>query len=239
MSKLYIFGDSYSTPGFCVDLNDSWWGLMATDLSDKIEKVDNYSWPGNNIDSIQHIIVANRDIFRWDDYVVIGVPPIERLTIYEQDSHPNQVIKFSVTLDELSRSVVPRHDGLKQLTQHQVGKDAVKIWNRSWQEAQILRQLITLASWLDTIVENYFIVNLSEPFQPLTQWSTLNSLQQQVLDHPRMLIFSDTYYSFNKNIVKPADFDTHGWFGHYGADGNRRWYEKVIKSRIQKLGWIR
>lgn len=238
MSKLYIFGDSYSTPGFCVEPRDSWWGLMARDIADKIKGVDNYSWPGNNIDSIQHIIVANRDMFRWDDYVVIGIPPVERLTIFENDSHSKQVVKFNAMLDEHSRTIVSRHDGLKQLTRHQMGKDSVGLWNRSWQEAQILRQLITLAAWLDTVVKNYFIVNLSEPFQPLTQWSTLSSLQQQVSDHPRMLVFSDTYYSFNKDIVKPVDFDTHGWFGHYGADGNRRWYDGVIYPHIRRLEWI-
>jgi hypothetical protein len=30
--------------------------------------------------------------------------------------------------------------------------------------------------------------------------------------------FLDTYYSFNKDIVKPAYFDTHDWFVHYDTD---------------------
>lgn len=238
MSKLYIFGDSYSTPGFCVDPCDSWWGLLAKDLANNIEGIDNYSWPGNNIDSIQHIIVANRDMFQHDDYVVIGIPPIERLTVFEHDSQPNQVIRFDRLINEFSRTRVLRHDGLKQLTRHQLGRQSVDLWNRSWQEAQILRQLITLSAWLDTIVDRYLIVNLSEPFQPLTQWSTLHSLQQQVSEHSGMLVFQDTYYSFNKDIVKPADFDTHGWFGHHAAEGNRRWYEGAIRPQLKKLGWI-
>lgn len=238
MGKLYIFGDSYSTPDFCVAPGDSWWGLIAQDLSNQIKGVDNYSWPGNNIDSIQHIIVANRDMFRQDDVIVVGVPPIERLTIFEDDAQSYQVKKFNPSLDRVTHSIVPRHDGLRQITTHQAGRDLVELWNRSWQEAQILRQMIMLAAWLDKTVDRYLIVNLSEPFQPLTQWSTLSSLQQQVLDHPRMMIFEDTYYSFNKDIVKPADFDTHGWFGHYGADGNQRWYHGAIRPRMKTLGWI-
>lgn len=238
MSKLYVFGDSYSTPGFCVDPRDSWWGLLAKDLANNIEGIDNYSWPGNNIDSIQHIIVANRDMFQKDDYIVIGIPPIERLTVFEHDSQPKQVIKFDPVVNEVARSHVTRHDGLKQITRHQLEKQLVDLWNRSWQEAQILRQLITLGAWLDTVVDRYLVLNLSEPFQPRTQWPTLNSLQQQVSEHSNMLVFQDTYYSFNKDIVKPTDFDTHGWFGHHAAEGNYRWYEGAIQPQLKKLGWI-
>jgi hypothetical protein len=238
VGKLYVFGDSYSTPGFCVEPRDSWWGLLANDLARNIAGTDNYSWPGNNIDSIQHIIVANRDMFRSDDYVVIGIPPIERLTVFEHDAQPYHVTTFDALLSEVRRSIVPRHNGLKQLTRHQVGRGLVELWNRSWQEAQILRQLITLSAWLDTVVKNYLIVNLSEPFQPLTQWGTLSNLQQQVLDHPKMIVFADTYYSYNHNVVKPVDFDTHGWFGHHGVEGNRRWYKNVLEIRMKMLGWL-
>jgi hypothetical protein len=233
-----VFGDSYSTPGFCVEPRDSWWGLLADDLSRNIEGTDNYSWPGNNIDSIQHIIVANRDMFRSDDYIVIGVPPIERLTVFEHDARPFCVTKFDALLSEVEQLMVPRHNGLRQLTRHQAGRELVQLWNRSWQEAQILRQLITLSAWLDTVVKDYLIVNLSEPFQPPTQWDTLSGLQQQVLAHPCISIFQDTYYSYNYNVIKPVDFDTHGWFGHHGTEGNRRWYDDVIHPTIQRLGWI-
>ena len=238
MGKLYVFGDSYSTPGFSVDPRNSWWGLMANDLKKNIEGTDNYSWPGNNIDSIQHILVANRDMFKKDDYIVIGIPPIERLTVFEHDARPYRVTKFDALLSEVEKTTVSRHNGLKQLTSHQVGRDLVQLWNRSWQEAQILRQMLTLTAWLDNIVARYLIVNLSEPFQPLTEWDTLSSLQQQVQSHPHMIVFKDTYYSYNHNIIKPADFDTYGWFGHHGAEGNHRWYNGVIKPHIQRMGWI-
>jgi len=238
MGKLYVFGDSYSTPGFCVEPQDSWWGLLTNDLARKIKGTDNYSWPGNNIDSIQHIIVANKDMFRSDDYVVVGIPPIERLTVFEHDAQPFHVTKFDTSLSEVCRSVVPRHNGLRQLTRHQVDRGSVELWNRSWQEAQILHQMITLAAWLDATVDHYLIVNLSEPFQPLTDWDTLANLQQQVLSHPHMIVFDNTYYSYNHNIIKPADFDTHGWFGHHGAEGNHRWYDGVIKPHIRKMGWL-
>jgi hypothetical protein len=237
VGKLYIFGDSYSTPDFCVEIEHSWWGLMARDLSSQIEGVDNFSWPGNNIDSIQHIIVANKDMFRRDDTLMIGVPPLERLTVFEHDAREKQVMRFDAFLQEVSRSLVPRHSGLKQITRYQASRDLVELWNRSWQEAQILRQLVTLAAWLDTVVDRWIIVNLSEPFQPLTQWSTLSSLQQQTMTDDRMILFQDTYYSCNHEINKPVDFDTHGWHGHHGAEGNQKWYREILAPRLKRLAW--
>lgn len=236
MSRLIIHGDSYSTPGFCVDPADSWWGLLAHVL--KVDSVENYSWPGNNIDSIAHILVANSNLLRQDDYVVIGVPPIERLTVFEDGARSKQVIGYNHQLQERIRQEVPAHSGLRQLTRHQLGRQDVDLWNRSWQEAQILRQLITLVAYLETRVQNILILNLSEPFQPLTGWTTLNSLQRQAYNDPRMLLDQLTYYSVNYQINMPADFDTHGWFGHQGSAGNRHWFETAIRPKIVQLGWI-
>jgi hypothetical protein len=235
MSKLYIFGDSYSTPGFCVEPKDSWWGLLANKLN--IEGVENFSWPGNNIDSIAHIIVANSNLFNLEDYIVIGVPPIERLTIFENDATSKLYTKFDNKLHEVKKPQVPCHGGLTQLTRHQLGRQEIDLWNRSWQEAQILRQLITLTAYLEKITKRILILNLSEPFQPITGWSTLNSLQKQAYNDPRILIDQNTYYSVNYNVNQPADFETHAWFGHQGAAGNRHWFDTAILPKLKELQW--
>ena len=236
MSKLYIFGDSYSTPGFCVESRDSWWGLLAAKLD--ITNIENFSWPGNNIDSIAHIIVANANLFNQDDYIVIGVPPIERLTVFENDAGPMQYIEFDNAFNETIRKEVPCHSGLKQLTRHQMGRQEIDQWNRSWQEAQILRQLITLIAYLEKISNRVLIVNLSEPFQPITGWSTLNSLQRQAYNDPRLLLDRDTYYSVNYNINQPEDFETHKWFGHQGAAGNHHWFTTSLLPKLKQIKWI-
>ena len=209
---------------------------MARNLSDKIHAVDNYSWPGNNIDSIQHIVVTNRSMFQRDDYVVIGIPPIERLTVFDHMADARHVVRFDQWLNKLEHSIVAGHDGLNQITLHQAGQDLVGLWNRSWQEAQILRQMLMLSAWLGTVVDHHLIVNLSEPFQTLTEWSTLASLQQQALQHSRIKLFSDTYYSVNHGKIQPVDYATHGWFGHQGAEGNLVWYQ-CLDRWIAQLGW--
>lgn len=236
MSKLYIFGDSYSTPEFCVDVKDSWWGLMSQNLD--IDGIENFSWPGNNIDSIAHIIVANSNLFNHDDYLVIGVPPIERLTIFENDARLKNYIEFDNSLNEIIRKEVPCHSGLTQVTRHQLGRQEIDQWNRSWQEAQILRHLITLVAYLEKITNRILILNLSEPFQPITGWSTLNSVQKQAYSDPRILIDQKTYYSVNYKRNQPVDFETHGWFGHHGPAGNKHWFDTAILPKMQELKWV-
>lgn len=235
MANLYVFGDSYSTPGFCVDVKDSWWGLMAQDL--QVDSVENYSWPGNNIDSISHLIVAGPG-FMPEDYVVIGVPPIERFTMYDPDGLPPSSHRFFGNLEPMDQRSLIEHNGLRQVTTHQLGHGYVMAWNRSWQEAQVLRELFLLSRYIKGWTSKYLMVNLAEPFQPMTEWTTLNSIQRRFLADPHSVLFDNTYFSVNKGINRPADFETHGWHGHHDAVGNRHWYKSVLRPRIEQLGWI-
>ena len=235
MANLYVFGDSYSTPGFCVDPKDSWWGLMAQDL--QVGEVENYSWPGNNIDSISHLIVAGAG-FMPEDYVIIGVPPIERFTVYDSNGQPPKSHRFFGNLESMNQRPLLEHDGLRQVTTHQLGQGYVMSWNRGWQEAQVLRELFLLSRYIKGWTSRYLIVNLAEPFQPMTEWTTLNSIQRRFLADSHSILFDSTYFSANKGIYRPVDFDTHGWHGHHGAEGNRHWYESVLGPRIKQLGWV-
>lgn len=235
MSKLHVFGDSYSTPGFCVKPRESWWGLIASALN--VNGVVNYSWPGNNIDSISHLIVAEPK-FSCDDYVVIGVPPIERFTTHDPEGIPPKCHVLFGNLEPMYQLDLPTHSGLRQVATHQLGQGYVMSWNRSWQEAQVLRQLFLLSQYINSWTSKYLIVNLAEPFQPKTDWPTLSSMQIKFLADPHSILFDDTYFSANKNLNRPVDFETHGWHGHHGPAGNQHWFDTVLKPRIEVLGWI-
>lgn len=241
MSKLYIFGDSYSTPGFCVAPRDSFWGLLARDLGSKISSVENCSWPGNNIDSIGHVLVSTIDQFDPTDYLLIGIPPLQRLTMFNGADAPlvkktlyNEDLTEQDTLDILC------HRGLAQYSVHEMDKQFVMLWNTSWVESQVLRQLLTLDAFLINKIKKLNVVyfNLSVPFQPLSQWPTLHSLQQQAVSNTRMVLFDNTYYTVNLNKYKPVDYDKFGPMGHYGADGNKNYYESVVKPKVQELQWF-
>lgn len=235
MARLIIYGDSYSTPDFCVDTKDSWWGLMAARLN--VDSVENYSWPGNNIGSISHLIVGGAG-FSPDDYVVIGVPPIERFTVYDPNGQEPRCYRFFGNLAPIDQKVVYEHAGLRQVTTHQLGQNYVMSWNRGWQEAQVLRELFLLGRYIQGWTQNYLIVNLAEPFQPLTEWPTLRSMQMKFSADPHSVLFEDTYFSVNKNVNRPVDFDTYGWHGHHGSKGNKRWYDLVLQPKIQQLEWV-
>jgi hypothetical protein len=238
MAKLHIFGDSYSTPDFLVKPSESWWGLMAHDLGNKITKVENWSWPGNNIDSIAHIIVSEISQFRPDDYIVIGVPPLQRLTMFapENDIQPKKVI-FSRDFIRQDSIDISCHRGLAQYSVHQMDKKFVDLWNVSWVEAQALRSLILLDDFLSHRTHKTVFLNLSVPLQPLTDWPTLGSLQK-MCQKENMLLFENTYYSVNLEKHRPVDFETFGWMGHHGKEGNKHWYDLAVRPMIQHLGWI-
>ena len=242
MSKLHIFGDSYSTPGFCVEPCDSFWGLLANDLGNNIDAVENWSWPGNNIDSIGHTIVSSIDYFDSTDYLLIGVPPIQRLTMFnpDKDRQPTKTIYYNNNLLDNNTEYISCHRGLAQYSVHEMDRQFITLWNTSWIEAQVLRQLLTLDAFLTTkiIKSNVIYFNLSVPFQPLTSWPTLCNLQHQALENNRMVLFDNTYYSVNLDKHKPEDFDNHGWMGHHGAAGNKNYYELVIKPKVRELKWL-
>lgn len=239
MSKLYVFGDSYSTPEFCVAPADSWWGLLAHDLKTKITEVENLSWPGNNIDSIGHVMINISDQFNRDDYIVTAIPPLQRLTMFNpNESNIHQSVTYNSMLVKQRQTDILCHTGLAQYAVHDMDRKFVNLWNPSWIEAQVLRQIITMDAFLKQHVNNVLWLNSSVPFQPLTQWPVLSILQSMAQSANNCLLFDNTYFTVNDQKVKPVDFDTHGWFGHHGAEGNLVWYNSSIKPLIKQLGWI-
>jgi hypothetical protein len=176
--------------------------------------------------------------FSPTDYVVIGVPPIERFTVYDLDGSAPSVHTFFGNLEPMHQQVLTEHDGLGQVTTHQLGQSYVMSWNRSWQEAQVLRELFLLKQYIQGWTPNILIVNLAEPFQPKTEWPTLASIQRRFLADPRSMLFDNTYYSVNKNVNRPVDFDTHGWHGHHDAVGNQHWFSTVLLPKMKELQWV-
>lgn len=238
MSELYVFGDSYSTPGFLVDPKDSWWGLLGQDLGSRISSVKNYSWPGNNIDSIGHVIMNLTEKFEFTDYVAVGIPPLQRLTMFDPNaSKMKKYVVYDADLKERDQCDVLCHTGLVQYPVHEMDKRFVQLWNPSWIEAQVLRQMIALNDYLKQYVNNVVWLNASVPFQPPTEWPVLSTLQKLIKQRSNFLLF-DTYYTVNLDRNKPKDFETHGWFGHHGAIGNKTWYDQCIKPLVTKLEWV-
>lgn len=233
-NKLWVFGDSYTTPGYCVDSKDSFWGLSATALD--ISNIKNCSWPSNSFDSVCHMLISMQDDYDWsNDVFFIGIPPLWRLTIFDnyKDSRYNghSIDTLTWNTDQFE---IACHTGLENFL---VGGDKMLtiFEDRSWTETETLRTIFLLTSWLDSKQANYLIYNLSDPLDLNNIWGPSSFLLPYSLAHRNCILFNNTYYSVNVDINKPADFSIAGWRGHHGPAGNRLFFEKSIEPKIKEL----
>ena len=226
-----MLGDSYSTPGYCVSPVDSFWGLAASHL--EVETVLNYSWPGNNLDSIVHILISEQNKIDWaQDFLLIGIPPLERLTVFDdfKDTKYN-VNQLDTTTWTMEPVPLTCHTGLKNIPGWEAEKMVVYS-DRSWTETQALSKLFLLASWLDSVGASYLVANLAKPLDENNAWGPTEFLLPWAKSRSDMILFNDTYYSVNEHVHKPADFYRFKWQGHHGPAGNKHFFEKSIKNRL-------
>jgi hypothetical protein len=231
-SKLWVFGDSYATPGYCVEPKDSFWGLTASLLS--ANEILNYSWPGNSLDSIVHVLISEQNQYDWEnDFFIIGVPPLARLTVVSKDDKKiTTAHKINSTSWQHDTFGVLCHHGMENISGY-MDKHFAIYEDSTWTQTQAMRSIFLLNAWLDSKNANYLIVNLSVDFGQ--DYSSVgNFLMSNCLAHPRNLLFCDGYYSVNLTINAPVDFEQYGWQGHHGAAGNKHFFEKSILPILEK-----
>ena len=227
---LWVFGDSYSTPEYCVPPQQSFWGLVAEHL--RAERIINSSWPGNSWYSVQHTLIGQQTEYNWDeDYFLIGIPPIERLTVFDnyKDTKYNRSV-FSKNWTKTTESLLC-HSGLEIIRGHEAQKMAIYL-DRSWVETQALNSIFLLTQWLDFKRAKYLILNLSKPFDANNYWGPTTFNLEYCKQHSKCVLFENTYFSSNENLNKPIDFAQHGWMGHHGPMGNKHFFEISIKDKL-------
>ena len=233
--KLWVFGDSYSTPMCFVDPQDSYWGLTATHL--KVTEISNLSALGNSFDSIEQLLVSTHQAIDWDnDFIFVGIPPLERITLFDDFKDTAYVGR---NIDTSSWNIeefdVPGHRGLISHQFFNNDQYLVIHTDRAWLETQTLRKIFLLTQWLDSKQANYLIQNFSKPLDPDNCWGPSDFVLNYVKNHKRCIIFDNTYYSVNVNINRPADFDQYGWAGHHGAPGNLQYFQKSIMPKLEQI----
>jgi hypothetical protein len=238
MSRLFVFGDSYSTPYVCVDPVYSFWGLCAKHLA--VDEIINVSRPVNSFDSVCQLLVGiqNEYQYNWtEDWFIIGIPPLERITIF--DDHKDTAYKAKIISVETWKEVdttIQAHRGL--ISQQFYGGDQFLTVHadRSWTETQTLRQIYLLTQWLDTNRAKYLICNLSKPLDRDNRWGPSEFVLNYTINHDRCIVFDDTYYSVNVGINLPPDADNpDGWNGHHGPAGNKHYFEKSLKHKLDNI----
>ncbi len=227
--RLCVWGDSYATPDYCVQPAESFWGLSAQFL--KVDTIVNYAWPGCSFSSVCHMLISQQPNWK-EDYLLIGIPPLERLTVFDdfKDTKYHAHYINTSTWDK-TQEQINCHTGLKNIPGW--GAEKMVVYSdRSWTEIQVLSQLFLLTNWLDNQNANYLIVNLSKPLDINSAWAPSKFLLPWAVNHSKMILFKDTYYSVNENIHKPIDFTNHGWKGHHGPTGNKHFFESSIKEKL-------
>jgi hypothetical protein len=231
-NRLWVFGDSHSTPGAGVAPEQSFWALAARHLG--VATVDNCSRPKLSFDSVAHIIVGEQHQYCWDkDFFIIGLPPLERITVFD-DHKDTELLKksFDTSNWKMQTSGVVSHHGLINFQYTDLEKAFVTMHDRAWLEAQILRQLFLLTQWLDSHSASYLIVNLSKNLDSDNLWGPTQTILDYCNNHPRCEVFKNSMYDCNLNLHKPDDFHQYGWYGHHGSDGNRHFFETTIKNKL-------
>ena len=233
-NRLWMFGDSYSTPDYCVHPSASFWGLTAQHLG--IHTILNLSRVSNSLDSVCQLVVGMQSEFVPGDLVLIGIPPLERITIFDggKDTEYTGYIIDDVTWQSTAFDV-PCHRGL--ISEQFFGNDEFLIAHsdRAWTEIQALRTVFFLTKWLDSADIDYLILNLSKPFLNNSMWLPSTAVANYVKQHTHCSIFNNTYYSVNLDINLPVDYSVGGWNGHHGPKGNRHYFETTIRPMLETL----
>lgn len=228
--KLWVFGDSYTTPNFCVDPENSFWGLTAKHID--ADTVINLSWPGCSWTSVQHNLIGQQSEYNWnEDFFIIGMPPLERFTVFDNYKDTKYQRHVFTHKWEHQQELLHCHNGLETIAARD-DRNLVIYSDRSWAETQALNSVFLLTQWLDSKNANYLIVNLSKPLDIDNRWGPTIFNLDYCIKHPHCILFNDTYFSVNENIHKPVDFHEHGWMGHHGPDGNKQFFEVSIKNKL-------
>jgi len=227
-----VFGDSYTTPGVCVEPADSFWGLTATELY--IDTIINCSRPVNSFISVQQLLVGISEQINWrDDLVFVGVPPLERITVF--DNHcDTEYLGHSINALtwEVDKFDIPEHRGLIALQNYGSDRQLVLHSDRSWLETDVLRQIFLLTQWLDKLNANYLILNLSKDLDKDNIWGPSRFVLPYCKEYKNCVLFKNTYHGINIGINKPADSDTPE--GHHGPAGNKYFFEQSLLPKLKE-----
>ena len=231
-NKLWVFGDSHSTPEVCVPPQKSFWGLTASAL--QVDTVINCSRPKISFDSVCQMLIGEQQRYNFDqDFFIIGLPPLERITVF--DNYKNTALvssRFDTKTWQTETNNIASHHGLINLQYKELDKLSVLISDRSWIETQVLRQIFLITQWLDSCNANYIIVNLSKNLDSNNHWGPSQYILDYCVNHTRCKLFDGSLYDVNLNINKPVDYDNYGWYGHHGSVGNQHFFETSIKDRL-------
>lgn len=232
--RLWVFGDSYTTPGICVEPKESFWGLSADVL--EIDEILNCSRPVNSWTSVQHLLIGMSGQIDWhNDLIFIGIPPLERITVFDNHKDTEYCGHKIIRAGWVStKFTIPCHHGLVSLQNYGTDKQLILHSDRSWLETDVLRQIFLISSWLESVRANYLILNLSKDLDRSNRWGPSEFLLDYCLHLKPSILFEKTYHGVNIGVNRPADSDSPE--GHHGPAGNRYFFEQSLLPKLKECG---
>jgi hypothetical protein len=233
--KLWVFGDSYSTPNLCVDPKDSFWGLTASHCN--IPTIINCSRAGNSWTSVQHLLVSLGKQIDWqNDLIFVGIPLLERITVFD-NYRDTKYVGHKICADDWSieQFDIDEHRGLVSLQNYASDRQLVLHHNRPWLETDVLRQIFLLSQWLERESANYLIINLSRDLDQTMTTACSDFVLSRCKNLKNAILFKDTYYSINLGVNEPADCQGEPQ-GHHGPAGNRHFFINSVLPKLKECG---
>lgn len=241
--NLIVIGDSFSTPYFCVEPRDSFWGLAANDL--QVDNIINYSHSGLALDLILHILLNEQ--FDWENsYFILGVPPLARVGLFVDNNIPKRTSAYMFNKQFDSWKI-----GCNSLTNccwldyaevFSKEKYFLSKYDHSWQELMSLEKILLVHSFMKMRNAKFIIANLTAPILLQEDWEVGKTVMQSCNQLPECILFKNTLFDVNQqDNIKPVDRDPDDpdcWFGHHGPEGNANWYQKVLIHKMKELAWL-
>ena len=241
--NLYVYGDSFSTKDVCVAPEESFWGLLASDID--AEMIYNYSFSGNAFESIVHNLVLNAsDITADDSLIIIGIPALHRYVYVSTNGNK----RSADMVDTMHwKEGYNKRFGVTGMTSLATDSALFKLYPKLldttlgdtmlWEQTRVLRELYLLKELLQNLNLNFMIVNLTVGFN-----TTKTGFNDMLIDYfatqDNQIIFNNTLHDINHGVNKPVDYDKYGWIGHHGKDGNMNFYNNALKPQMIEAGLL-
>lgn len=225
---LYVDGDSYTTPNYCVDVQDSYWKLFGDYLN--IDNIVNYAYSGKSNDGIfrnaTRFILDNPD---KELFILLGFTHLERYDVFNRERE----LAVNAGDSVVNPNPNPCEIGVETRSYKQESKesDVLIYWHREFDESKFLSSLINFNAFCEKHNVKFILHFCSHPLVN-PEIDLLNTFYKEIDNLPNIVnLFENTYTSYNQTLnIKPADFKEFGWVGHHGSEGNKAYAEFLINK---------
>lgn len=221
---VYVDGDSYTTPNFCVDSKDSYWQLFGNYLNAR--SITNYAYAGKSntgmIRNAMRFVLDNPDS---EVFVLLGFSHLERLDYFD--------INFSKGHQPDIKNPNPSERGVRSCPLYSSAQpDEIIKYDREFEESIFLSQLLSAYGFFKNKNIKFIFHFCSVPLLQDNLRPLINTFLIEIKQYKEIVnLFDNTYMTLNQKLgIKPSDFNQYSWMGHHGEQGNKAYADFLINK---------